>query len=129
MSSVRNPVLNYIGRSRIFVCIFSHNRRHGVQWANISEKVPELPTVTPSRPREFPFLALDDSPKFLKAKSGDYWEHLTIESLKVYERVYELCKDPGTGQVSCESRMRILLILKDPEPCEVQYLLTKFFLS
>jgi hypothetical protein len=65
----------------------------------------DFPDLIPPRPKASAFMALDDSPKFVKPNVEPYWERLTVDALKVYESIYEAASDPKTSLVNCKFRL------------------------
>jgi len=46
------------------------------------------------------FYTLHRSPRYIKEPAPTYWQHLTLDSYYIYEKIYDDCKNPD-GKVSC----------------------------
>ena len=51
--------------------------------------------------RDYPFYTLTSEERHINPRAEYYWRYLTLDAYKVYERVYELCKD-DQGLVHCK---------------------------
>ena len=48
-----------------------------------------------------PFYTLTGKEEHINPRAEHYWHYLTLDAYKVYERIYELCKD-DQGLVHCK---------------------------
>ncbi|KLU93141.1 hypothetical protein MAPG_12079 [Magnaporthiopsis poae ATCC 64411] len=70
-----------------------------------SQQAPRAATVPPAQqkirpppPKPLPFYTLTSKNHHIR-EANSYWLHLTLDTYEVYERIYEDCKDPGSGWV------------------------------
>jgi calcium-independent phospholipase A2-gamma len=43
-----------------------------------------------------PFSILDRTPQYIRPGASSYWNYLTLDAYKIYEKIYGLCVSPNS---------------------------------